>query len=403
MPDPRVLRRLGEIFLLLIFVGFAAWMVAGTVRASQQGYLAFSDFFAQWSFAHFAQAGHGALIYNPGALHQFQLTLEPNLRQFFPYPYPPGYLFAVWPLGWLPFGIAYLAWDTATLALFLWAVFGREWRTRMVAFVALAPVTITSLIYGQNGLLVSALVVGGMRLMGQRPIVGGVLLGLATIKPQIGVLIPFALIAAGQWRTLIAASVTALLLVVASGLAFGWEMLPGWLHAIANHASYVEQSVNQYLKPTVMATLTLAGVPLTAAYAIQALVGVAVTVIVCLCFRRGTDDMSIAALQVGMFLVTPYVFRYDMPMLANAVFLYVRRRDVGLIDGGIIAAGLLFPAVTTLTTRFYYVNTLALFMLFGLVVWQRFTGASAAGNVADLPGQVRDADCAPYYASPPRP
>jgi hypothetical protein len=133
------------------------------------------------------------------------------------------------------------------------------------------------------------------------------------------------------------------------------------------------------------------------------LAGVAVTVIVCLCFGRGIDDMSIAALQVGTFLVTPYVFRYDMPMLANAVFLYVRRRDVGLIDGGIIAAGLLFPAVTTLTTRFYYVNTLALFMLFGLVVWQRFTGASAAGNVADLPGQVRDADCAPYYASPPRP
>lgn len=403
MPDPRVLRRLGEIFLLLVFAGFAAWMVAGTVRASQQGYLAFSDFFAQWSFAQFAQAGHGALIYNPGALHQFQLTLEPDLRQFFPYPYPPGYLFAVWPLGWLPFGTAYLAWDAATLALFLWAVFGREWRTRMVAFVALAPVTMISLIYGQNGLLVSALIVGGMRLMGRRPIVGGVLLGLATIKPQIGVLIPFALIAAGQWRTLIAASVTALLLVVTSGLAFGWDMLPGWLHAIANHASYVERSVNQYLKPTVMATLTLAGVPLTAAYAIQTLVGVAVTVIVCLCFKRGADDMSIAALQVGTFLVTPYVFRYDMPILANAVFLYARRREVGLIDGGIVAAGLLFPAVTTLTTRFYYVNTLALFMLFGLVVWQRFTGASATGNVADLPGQVRDADCALYCANPPRP
>lgn len=116
----------------------------------------------------------------------------------------------------------------------------------MVAFMALAPVTIITLLYGQNGLLVSALVVGGMRLMGQRPIVGGVLLGLATIKPQISVLI-----------------------------------------------------------------------------------GVAATVIVTLCFRRGIDDMSIDALRVGTFLVTPYVFRYDTPMLANAVFLYARRREVG--------------------------------------------------------------------------
>ena len=171
--------------------------------------------------------GHAALLYDGDVLHAFQLTLEPALRQTFPYPYPPDYLFAIWPLGWLPYRTAYLAWDIGTLALFLWAVFGSRVRTPLFWFVLLAPVTILTLVQGQNGLLTSALIVAGMRLMRERPICGGILLGLATIKPQLGILIPFALIAAGYWRTLAAAAITALLLVVVSGLAFRLGYLAG--------------------------------------------------------------------------------------------------------------------------------------------------------------------------------
>ena len=370
---PRVTRLLGAVVLLL-FVGFAWHVVPGIVRSAQGNYLAFSDFFAQWAFALFARMYRAAQIYDGDVLHGFQLTLEPALRQTFPFPYPPGYLFAIWPLGWLSYGSAYLVWDSATLVLFLWAVFGTNCRTRLFWFVLFAPVTILALIQGQNGLLTSALIVGGMRLMGDRPVVGGVLLGLATIKPQLGVLIPLALIGAGYWRTLAAAAVTAVLLGLASGLVFGWDAWPAWLRELSGHAAYLDVSVSNYLKPTIMANLVLFGVPVPVAHAIQTGVAIVVAAIVFLCFRRGVTDLSVAALQVGTFLAMPYVFRYDMPMLANAILLLVRNRErtrqpVGLIEAGIIVLGLLAPAFTTLTTRFFYVSGLSLLLLFGLVLW----------------------------------
>ncbi len=370
--------------VLLAFAAFAGLEIPPVVRGASGHFLAFTDFFAQWSFARFAQMGHAALLYDGDALHAFQLTLEPALRQTFPYPYPPDYLFAIWPLGWLPYRIAYLVWDIGTLALFLWAVFGSRVRTPMVWFVLLAPVTILPLVQGQNGLLTSALIVAGMRLMRGRPIWGGVLLGLATIKPQLGVLIPFALIAAGYWRTLAAAAITALLLVVVSGLLFGWDIWPAWVETLSGHAAYLDRSVNNYLKPTIMANLVLFGVAVPVAHAVQAGVGVVVMAIVCLCFRRGVTDLSIAALQIGTFLAMPYVFRYDMPMLANAILLMVRdrsqtRRPVNLIEAGIVVLGLFAPAITTLTTRFFYVGGLASLLLFGLVVWWRLAGYDAVG------------------------
>jgi hypothetical protein len=44
-------------------------------------------------------------------------------------------------------------------------VFGARVRTVLFWFVLLAPVTVLTLTQGQNGLLTSALIVGGMRLM----------------------------------------------------------------------------------------------------------------------------------------------------------------------------------------------------------------------------------------------
>ena len=364
-------------------------VIAGTLRAAWGDYLAFSDFFAQWSFGLFARLAGAALIYDGDALHRFQLTLEPALHQFFPYPYPPTYLFAVWPLSWLSYRTAYLVWDIATLALFLWAVFGSGWRTRRLWFVLLAPITVITLILGQNGLLTSALIVGGMRMMRDRPVLGGVLLGLATIKPQLGILIPLALIGAGYWRTLAAAGVTAATVAFASGLAFGWELWPAWLDTLAGHAAYVDRSISNYLKPTIMANLVLFGVALPVAHAVQTCIGVVVAAIVFLCFRRGATELSIAALQVGTFLAMPYVFRYDMPMQLNAILLLVcdrarTRRGVGLVEAGIITFALLEPALTTLTTRFFYCSGLSLTLLFGLIVWRRFSSADADPKVNPL-------------------
>ena len=372
----RLATRLLAGLLLLAFVAFAARVLPPVLGNLQGGYLAFNDFFAQWSFARFALADDPTQIYDTTALHQLQLSLEPRLHQFLPFPYPPTYLFVVLPLGWLPFGPAYMAWETASLALFLWAVLGGAWRTPLVAFILLAPVTVIAVIYGQSSLLASALIVGGMRILRSRPMISGILLGLATFKPQLGVLIPLALIAGGYWRTLAMAGASVGVLVIASGVAFGWDMWSAWPRAIAAHLNFAESAVNDYHKPGILATLKLAGMALPVARAVQGGVTVAVAAVVWFCFRRGVTDLSIAVLQVGTFLATPYLFRYDMPMLANAILLFVRQRKqeaggLGAIDTLAVVTGLLFPALTMLTTRFFYFNSIVLVLLFSVIARRR--------------------------------
>jgi arabinofuranan 3-O-arabinosyltransferase len=60
-------------------------------------------------------------------------------------------------------------------------------------------------------------------------VLAGLLIGGLTYKPQFGILLPVALVAAGQWRAIASAAATAVLLAAASVAAFGrtaWEAFP---------------------------------------------------------------------------------------------------------------------------------------------------------------------------------
>ena len=65
--------------------------------------------------------------------------------------------------------------------------------------MAMPPVLINA-ITGQAGFLIAALFIGGMALLPKRPLLGGMLLGLMVIKPQLGLVLPFALAAGREWR-----------------------------------------------------------------------------------------------------------------------------------------------------------------------------------------------------------
>ena len=58
------------------------------------------------------------------------------------------------------------------------------------------------------------------------------MLGLLTFKPQFCILVPIALIAAGQWRALLASGLSALAMMIASGLIFGWDLWVRWIPLI---------------------------------------------------------------------------------------------------------------------------------------------------------------------------
>lgn len=58
-------------------------------------------------------------------------------------------------------------------------------------------------------------------LLERSALLAGILFGLLTFKPQLGVLLPLALLAGRQWRAFIAAAATAAVLFAASVILFG--------------------------------------------------------------------------------------------------------------------------------------------------------------------------------------
>ena len=354
--------------VLLLFAAFAVYALGAIGQALLAGRFILSDFFAQWTFARFAWEGHGALIYDTTEVHMYQLRIAPGLRQFFPYPYPPSFMLYIAPLGMLGFPAALGLWRAGTLGLYFAARWPREggWVER--GLVLLAPAVMSNLVYGQNGLLTAALLMGGFRLLPARPILAGVAFGLLTFKPQFGVLVPVALLAAGLWRAIGAAAGTVAWLVLVSGVAFGWEIWGEWLAYLPVHADYLDSSVNSYRKPTLQGALLLAGAGAGVARAVPLVVLALAVPAVWWCFRV-RSPLAVAVLVAGTFAGAPYGFLYDLPAVTAAgAMLLVARPEKGwrLVDDAIVALAVAVPAILTLTSRFYWTGGVAMVLLFAL-------------------------------------
>jgi hypothetical protein len=348
----------------------------GLYRQLARGDIWFHDFFALWSFAKFSIVNPIAQIYDNPALLEFQMDLGACPKCLLPYAYPPFLLFWLFPLGFMPYIFAYVTWSIFTLAIYLVASFHRRERRYGAFLILFAPATIMSLLTGQTGLLSSALIIGGFRLVTNRPILSGTLFGLASFKPQLGILIPIALISARLWRTAAAAGLTIVALVVASGIAFGWSIWPLWLAKLPTHADWVLGVRGQY-NPTITSNLISIGVDVPVARAVQACVAVLVAVIIWVCFRGGVTILATAALLAGTFLAAPYAIFYDMPMLTNAVYA-VRRdadqknRTLTLPEIVIIVLTLILPVIMIATWRLSLIRSIPPILLFGLIVWRMF-------------------------------
>ncbi|MCC6719070.1 MAG: DUF2029 domain-containing protein [Acetobacteraceae bacterium] len=356
---------------------FVAWRIGARqwpVIAS--GNKVFSDLFAHWSYAGFAAAHPGPAIYDREAMSAFQHGLFDGRLQGLPFAYPPPYLFLVLPLAAFTVWHAALLWGAASLAAFAAAIAPRPWRAdplapSLLVLAILAPSTIVCLGYGQNGLLIAALLAGGLRLLPTRPGWGGVLLALACVKPQMAVLLPVALLAGRQWRAIAAAVATGLLLVLASAAWIGPLAWIDWIAALREQGDYAARWIGPHRQPTVAATMTLFGMDRASGLAVQAAVTTAVVLGVVAAWRRGPSAAAAGAVLAGALLATPYGFNYDLPVATAAVAALVAgRRRVSWPEAAVMAATLLLPMVLHLTSRFFWTAPVTLAALFVLCVWR---------------------------------
>ena len=315
---------------------------------------AFGDFFALWSYGRLAAHHSAAELYDMGLLHARQVALGMPPAEHNPFPYPPTAILLFLPLGRIAYPLAYLLWTAGTFGLFLWAILATCWRSPAIVLpVLIAPTTTLAMSAGQTGFLSGALLIAGMRLAASNPVLSGILIGCLSFKPQLALLVPVALVAAGLWRCLASAALTAIGLALATTLVFGGAVWPAWLAMLPNYAHLFDgDMVVLKFMPTVEANLRLLGIAPRLAQLGQAGAAVAVAVVIWRSFRQGPTATSVAALLVGTFLCTPHALIYDTPMLAGALVLLVRARlDTGrgfkAAERAVLALSVLFPFVMT--------------------------------------------------------
>lgn len=382
---PNLARRLAVLVLAISLAAYAEKSIYSIWANLRIGNIWSNDFFAIWSFARFPIANDPADIYARPILQEFQESLGSAPTVHLPFPYPPSFMLLIIPFGLLGYYAAYGTWILGTFVFYFAVSWHRKWPWSATFVLMLAPATIATFIYGQTGFLTSTLMIGGFRCADRRPILSGVFFGLLSIKPQLGILIPIALISARLWRALVASGGTVLVLVLASSVVFGWSIWPLWLSQLLAHADWAATTKPQYMA-TIIANLTFLGVDLPVARVIQFAAAVAVAGIIWLCLRRGVTNLGISATLVGTFLATPYAFVYDMPMLTNAILAVAHDegrppRVLPMPEAFILVWALILPVLMVETWRPGAVRSIPLILLFGLIIWRMFGARRSAAEL----------------------
>ncbi len=288
------------------------------------------DIFGIWSWARFENVQGPARIYDHAAQDAYLHSLDSNIHSQMPFPYPPPYLILIRPLGWLSFPAAWASWSGGTLAAFIvmLALVGRPEGRRTALVALLAPATVVNLLYGQNGFLTAALLIGGIGLARSRPALGGFFLGLLLYKPQLALLVGAALIAGGLWRAALAAVLTVTAVVAISMIAFGVEPWIAWINSLPEFVAHLDADRHHLtpLMPTAFADALRLGASDHLAFVAQAAVTCVAVIGVVFAFQRNADRRAAAVLAVATILATPYAFLYDLPLVAAGAALFMGER-----------------------------------------------------------------------------
>lgn len=277
-----------------------------------------TDFLAFWSASHLALSGHPAAAYDVATIFATEKAAVPGNAGIYPWMYPPAFYLVVLPLALLPYAASFAVFMLAGIAGYV-LVFRRIARHPAAMWcLAAFPGGWITLAHGQNAFLSAALAAAALLSLERRPVLGGFLIGLLAIKPQLAILFPVALIALGAWRAFLVAALTAVLFNLAGVAVLGGDIVEPALHGWAYARRLLEQGGVPWAKmPSAFVLLRTLHMPVGWAYGCQGAVSVLAAGTVWRIWRHCPDwTLRGAALMTATFLATPYGFDYDFTWLA---------------------------------------------------------------------------------------
>jgi len=275
-------------------------------------------------FLNFWMYGRAALTPDPSRFYDLQTynhELAALLGENYPWQnwsYPPSIMLLAAPFGRLGYMHALLCWTALGIAIFLWTASRQVTDRRLLIPLIFAPAAVFCLISGQSAFITAAMLITIFTCLDRKPISAGVLLGLLTLKPQLGLLFPVMLIASGRWRVLIAAAVTAIAIAGLTAVLFGPEV---WMDYVLkgvptqNLVLVDPQMLGAPFMPTIFMNMRTAGAGYGLAMAVQACFSLFAVgaVFWAYRFRKDADPQLLTALFFGCLISgLPYLLSYDV-------------------------------------------------------------------------------------------
>ena len=261
--------------------------------------------------------------------------------------YPPHIVLFVWPLGLMPYLPAYIAWCVIGIGLYLFACSSAIPRERLL-FLAVAPGVAVCVFFGQNGFYTAALLIGGLLSLDRRPVLAGVLFGILTLKPQLGLLLPIILLLERRWVTIASTVMTAAVLFVATAMLFGLDVWIQYWHKIVPQQMWLTENAGGLMFSLVSSLFfgaRLIHLPLGVAWAIQyAGSAFAVAAVVWTYWQRRDPNLSLALFVTATFPVHalhPQLRHGDVRLCGGAIARPCRQHDARplALARGVVAAG----------------------------------------------------------------
>jgi len=327
-PLPRLLWS----FCIALIAGHVVFLVAsymnGTWLIDRHGGGVPSDFVDVYAAGRLVLAGHAVAAYDwPTHKLAEEAAVGHSFDGYFGWHYPPPFLFVAGVLALLPYAVAYLGWALVTFPAYLAAIRAIIGDRIGYLLAAAFPAVLANFFVGQNGFLSAALIGGSLFLLPARPLWSGALIGLLTYKPHLGLLFPLALAAGGYWRSFAVAAIVAALMEAASWLAFGNGIFAAFAASIP-HTSHAFLSAGwaDFSKlQTAFGLARMLGASERVAWTIQIPMALAAALATVAVWRsQAAYELKAAALSTALLLATPYLYTYDVVILAVPLAFLVR-------------------------------------------------------------------------------
>ena len=310
------------IVMYIVLYSYAAYTGIGIIDKKETAGRV--DFLCYYAASQKLLSGDPAGIYDARSLHAVQQSIIGReninvIRWFYP---PPYMLFVAW-LATLPYTLSLFAWLSVTLAVYGLTVRRIAPHPLTTGLILAYPGTFVNIVHGQNGFLSAMLLGQGLLLLERRPGWAGLILGLLVFKPHLAFLVVIALVAARKWRALLAAGAAATALTGISIALFGVGSWEAFYQTIPVAKYALETGTLSWRKMiTLFAQARLWGVAVPLAYGLQGVLTAATVGAVAWVWYKRVFPLAYFVLAVGVLLVTPYAYDYDLAIMGLAIAWY---------------------------------------------------------------------------------